>query len=643
MIPAVTEDLNKEKMSPFHEKILSECIELVKRSRTTMSRYYPDWDLQDRVFRGEKIPDLDDRKQEQKGNPQKMIVPNTYAQVMSFTSFGFLLFNQNPTFFTLEPTGDEDYGTKERDSSLVLQRDVKHNQWNTRVFQHLLDVAKFGVGIKEVGWKEEKTSAFITPDPLILNVNGVEQEVEQAGAWKEYTRFLGNEVKNVSPYRFFPDPSFPITDFRRGRYCAVEEEYPMSELYAMQDAKEVAGVDHITPLNANYAKERGAVTRWSGQNGESFRKFDSSNHNSIALVTKIQRYIVPKKYKVEGEKTLGDEEFPILFDIWYANDNRVIKCEPTKAWHGGFRWAVSQFTPDMHREINLGLADLIYMLQEVISWYVNSHITSVRRVIANRLIVDPRIIDTKTLDGEGDVYLKKGVNMPLDRAVGQLRVQDVTASHMGDADMLGKIIEMVTGVNGNAQGQYSSGRRSSYESRVVTAGAASRLKLHMHLIWEGTYSQVGRMMLMNQRQSLSFDKFQKIVGRGRAVIGPDGQPIRTPEQDIQERYNAFRGTPEEVICGDDFFIFDSTLQSEKGFMAQSLQELLTVLMSNPVAAQTWDLSPKAIFEEYMTLKGGGSVSRFSASQRIAQGLDPMPAPPPVPDVQGQNQSPAPTA
>ena len=45
-------------------------------------------------------------------------------------------------------------------------------------------------------------------------------------------------------------------------------------------------------------------------------------------------------------------------------------------------------------------------------------------------------------------------------------------------------MEVVTGVNANAMGQYNSGRRSASEARVVTAGAAGRMKMHGQLIWD---------------------------------------------------------------------------------------------------------------------------------------------------------------
>lgn len=624
----VKTELQKKEPSEFHKSILDHAKKLVKKSRSDMSKHYDDWDLHDKVFRGERIPDLEDRQAQQQDKPGKMIVPNTYAQCMTFTSFMFLMLKQNPVFYTFKPSGDEDYGTKVADSELLLEGDLAVNEWDIKLFQSILDSARFGPAILETSWERQTTHAFIVPDPEPIVWNGIVMDGPQMeGDWQEFVKYEGNIVKNVSPYRFFPDTAFPLVEFQKGNFCASEEEYTMADLRRLESEGEVAGVDHIEGFSPDYAKLRGSETRWSlSSNQNPHKSFDKET--STVLVTKLQCKIVPHKYKIgpSDSDVLGPQEFPIMYHVWYANDNRVIRCEPAKNWHGEFGWSVGQFTPDMQRDLNCGLADLIYALQDVISWFINSHITSVRRVIASRLIIDPKVIDTKTLDGEGDIYVRKSMSVPLDRAVGQLKVQDVTAAHMTDAEILNKTIEMVTGVNNNSMGQYNTGRRSAQEARTVTAGSAGRMKMHAHLLWCSLYGRAGRQMHSNQRQAISFEEFQRRVGQGRMNL-INGE---TPEMNIARRYKEFRGTPADVISGHDYFLFDSTLASEKGFIAQSLQELLVAVMSNPQVAMQWDISAQAMMEEIQRLRGAGNISRFSLSRRIASGQEALPQPQSLP-------------
>src|SRR5262245_27688898 len=122
MTQDVIDQLNTEDdQTPLHKSLLDHALSLVKMSRGKMSESYRTWDEHDQVFKGIRCWDKDDKEQAIKGKPIKMVVPNTFAQVMTFNSFLFLMFNQNRTFFELVPTGDEDYGDKERDCELLLQ------------------------------------------------------------------------------------------------------------------------------------------------------------------------------------------------------------------------------------------------------------------------------------------------------------------------------------------------------------------------------------------------------------------------------------------------------------------------------------------------------------------------------------------
>lgn len=648
MTPDVTTVLNSDKpLTPQYNALLDHVKNLVKMSRSRMSRHYLDWDHQDLIYRGERYLDLDDREQARKGKPTKMVVPNTYAQVHTFSSFLFLMFHQNDKFFELNPTGDEDFGQKRDDQELSLERDLRKSQWKRLLFQHLKDLAVFGPSILECSWVRKTTRAHITAAPVMVQHAGVTVPIRPDSEWTEFIKFEGNEVKAVSPYRWFPDTRHPLVDFQRGEFCASEEEYGIGQLRDMQEAGEVAGIDNIKPFGRNgmTSDARGGDTRttmdFSVGKGATNWLMGPSNSQKTALVTKCQVRIVPAKFDITSEKKLGPEEHQVLYHIWYANDNTLIKCEPAFAWHDQFSWTCAHFTPDMHRTVNLGLADLIYRLQDVITWHINSRITDVRRNMRGRNIIDPAGIETKTLDGEGDIFLRKSASKSgVDRWIKQLPVTDVTAGHLTDADTLGKIMEVITGVNGNAMGQYNSGRRSAQEARVVTAGAAGRMKMHGHLIWEGSLGPLAQMMMSNSRQSLSFESFSRLVGKMTddppAMDPMTGQavPGLTANQKLAQRYADFSGTPEEVICGDDFAVFDSTLASEKGFAAQSIQELIgVVLQSSPQAAmqlgQQFDVGK--MIEETQRLRGDTNPKRF----RYSPGTQPPPmAMPPAGEVPG---------
>lgn len=645
----VVGELNAQTPSPFHQALLQHALALTKMSRAKMAENYTAWDLQDQVYRGERWADEDDVKQAKKEKPIKMVVPNTFAQVMTFASFLFLMFNQRSPlpFFALLPSGDEDYGDKEKDCEKVVQKDLNHNKFNSVLFQHLLDVGRFGPSILETSWTRKISHIYVASQPTVVNYQGIQHEIAGGSEWRDFLKFEGSQIRNVSPYRFFPDTRFPLTDFQRGEFCGSEEEYSISMLNELESVGEVAGIRYIQPLPNNLKEMRGADTRTTmGITQDASRTMGSignwlagpSQSKGTALVTKLQVRLVPSQFRFGPRNApMGPETFPVLYHLWYANDNRVIRCEPAYWWHDEFGYTVSQFTPDMHRTVNLGLADLIYRIQDVVSWHINARITDVRRNMRGRLVMEPSAIDMDSVNGEGDIYLRKGMGKGgIDRVLKQLDVHDTTSGHMADADILSKIMEVVTGVNGNAMGQYNSGRRSAQEARVVTAGAAGRMKMHGHLIWDSGLGPLGRMLLSNSRQSLSEEMFMRAIGR-------PVDPQRLAE--MQLRYKLFQGTPDEVCSGDDFFTFDSTLASEKGFMASSIQELLiAILQADPMAAQrmTSELDPTKIMGEVQYLRGAGNISRFrytpqqqqeiTAEQQRRWEIEHQPPPPKPPNL-----------
>lgn len=256
-------ELSQEEPSDFHAAILDRAKALVKRSRSDMAKHYSQWDMQDQVYRGERKLDAEDTEHEREGKPTKMVVPNTFAQVMTFASFLFLMFNQNKTFFELSPVGEEDYGTKKQDSETLLEQNLRKNQWNTLLFQHLLDIGRFGPAIMECSWTRKISRAFVTPEPSVVNVQGVSATLRPGSGWQDFVKYEGNLIRAVSPYRFFPDTRHPLTDFQKGEFCASEEDYSMGQLYDLQSTGEVAGVQFIQELPRDLERERGAATRSS--------------------------------------------------------------------------------------------------------------------------------------------------------------------------------------------------------------------------------------------------------------------------------------------------------------------------------------------------------------------------------------------
>lgn len=614
MVKPIKERLSAEQQDEKILKLKNRVNELVKMSRGHMSEMYSAWDAHNDVYKGLKQPDKDDIRAREMEEPEKMIVPMTFAQVQTFVAFCFLLFTQNKRLFEIEPTGSEDFRLRD-DCESILDRDLRKNGYHSVLYQLLTDVARFGICVVRHSWSvETQVVPVVTPEQVMVQ-NGVEITQAASTSNQTVTKYEGNRLQVISPYNFFPDTRFPITEWRKGSFVADESEWHVNELKRQETQGIVHGIEHVKKMDRTTYEKRGETrlkgfSAYMGKNG-------SNEGDQIVCLTTMQMELVPKDYE------LGPEEQPVKYLVQIANDERVIRCEPLSYLHDEFLTDVGLFSPDARQEIVMGLADIIAALQEVVSYLVNTRLISIRKGLENNVVVDPNGIDMASLQNRSPwILMKKSApKLGVDKFLRQLEYRDNTAGHLNDASSIMQIMQMVTGVNENAMGQFHGGRRSATEARAVQSGSASRMRVTATILWNDCFASLGAKLLSNHRQGLSFRFFQKILGNSA---------------DINERYAQFRPSdPQELVGSNDFFVFDATLESEKGYIAQSLQELVTAMMSSPEVGMALGVDPTKIIKEILKLRGISNIERFNYDQPTSPvGILPPPTGGPTVNPQG---------
>tara|TARA_R110000772_G_scaffold266171_1_gene388308 strand:- start:29438 stop:31294 length:1857 start_codon:yes stop_codon:yes gene_type:complete len=595
MNETLLKELSQKEVSKAHQAILDKVVTCVRTSRSVMSKSYPEWNDMSKAYDSERLRDKQDLKNAATGNPEKTSVPLTYAQVNTFVAFMFMLFHQRQYFFEFEGQGKEDE-TIQAVSESIIQGDLQSNGFSLKLYQFLLDIGRFGIGVFKSSWEVEKQQ-FLSPEAkeAFKGIDDVTPEL-----YEDHVTFEGSRITSISPYHFYPDTRLPLTRFQEGEFCASEEEFPLHKLQELEARGGVAGVEHITPFNDASRSNREGHSYFP-----SIKLDDADTQKSNVVITECQIKLIPDKFEMEDGSMLGNSSKPLTYLVWVANDNRVIRIEPLNYYHGHFTYDLSQFSPDMHKQLSKSLAGQITQLQEIIDWFFNSRVASVHRTLDNQLVVDPTVVEMNTVTNNSRVIkLKRGApRVGIDRFIKSLPVQDVTANHMQDASQVGSIIQQVTGINDTAMGQFQTGRRSATEARGAISGSASRLNLYGKLIWESGLAPLGKKLLINSRQSLSQEGYESIVGTD-------------PEK--LEMFEEFKSNVFQLVRRSDFFVFDGTLPSEKQYAAQSLQELLSIVLSSPEAAAATGVQPAKLIEEIYTLRGIKNLSRFKDDGTAAQ-------------------------
>lgn len=616
----------KDPTSKEHGALLKFCKSRIDRSRKKMSENYERWDYNDAIFRSQRKIDKEDRAAVNKGNTAKMIVPLTHAQCLTFVAFCCMTLQQNPRFFNLAPTGTEDNPLREP-MELILERDRQRNRWNTFLVQFFLDIAKFSLGVAEVCYEEIVRHMRIPQQKQEVGAMGVEVTTNTNG-FQPIPVFLGNKVHPISPYRFFPDADMPLTRYQEGHYCGSEDRFDYTVLQTdpacfntdkipkftdkeLKERKEISRVDEV-PIRTN--PNLGGVDLFTKKDKESFVT------SGGVVVTKLVIDITPKNFDAgDGTQSLGDEDFPVRYIVWYSNDQIINRFDEAYYLHGMFPYIMGQYIPDQHCMVTDGLADVCDQITTYITWLANTHKASQANAVESKYAVDPAGVDMASLESRSPyIKLKKNAaNTDVRRYITQFQTVDATANAPAEIAQFKDLLESVTGLSGFMQGQSSSGRRSATQDKVVTQGAAARGKTTLGSIWDQAFQPLGRQFIANNRQDMEFDTFARIVG-GSLPINPSLPP--TPQQDpvtggitliparytIEELYALFHSDPVSIALSEDFFVFDGSLPAEKSFLAQSLQEIFMEMAANPAIAQVMGYGPselQQLLENIYTLRG----------------------------------------
>lgn len=627
MEPRVIQELSQANQTPEHKRLLDHVKGLVNMSRTHMSNFYDQWDDADMIYRGERAKDEEDKKANAQKAPSKIVVPLTYAQVQTFVAFAMNLLTQREYFYELEGTGEEDHKAAKLAEAL-LEQNLQYNQFTQVLYQFFLDIGRFSLGVVKTSWAKETEVVWIEqelpPSPFgvfgqvgsllgrAFNMPAPVPQKQTRQVRTKQTKYLGNDIRSISPYKFYPDTRLPLTDFQRGEFCGSEEEMTRAQLRQGEADGIYAGVSHIKDFQVS-------TTPRDGQRGKRFRGLTGTRpaeatHGQLkptVIVTEIQVTIIPSEFKLSDGATLGSSTEPEKWIVSYANDDRIIRLEPLGYAHNNYTYRLGQFSPDQHGLVNESISEMVSHLQLVIDWLINSHITNVRKHISNKVVADPAGLYMEDLrDHKPVIRMKPGVaNTGVDKYLKQLTVSDVTRGHIADVQVLMQFVSMTTAISDNLMGQYHTGRRSAREAANTATASGTRLRTIIKLIFDTCFLPLGRDMISNLRDGLDEETFVTVTGS--SFTDWDGfNAFKIPNE---ERYKI--GVNRTHLGKRyDFKLFDGTLPSEKASQAETLEQTLLAMMRNPegltILTQVLGYDPAKLFTEVLTLRGIKHPQRF---------------------------------
>lgn len=647
MTPEVAEIVGRRTQPKELMDLTQKCKDLVRLSRSEMSKNYDRWDFYDQVYRGERKADESDKKAQQRGEPVKQILPLTFGQIQTFVSFGYSLFNQRDYYFDTIASGVEDEAASKM-ASAILEQNLTYNKYrNVKLVQKLTDIARWGVGVTKTSWVRETQPVVeeVVDQDAMQEVRSdlaapVEQPTKTQVTYK--TKYLGNKIVNVSPYRWFPDTRLPLSRWSEGEFCADEIEISKIELHKQEKQGLVAGSEFVTDLTDESFKDRrmAFLKRGTGQTADPIGGPYSVQYR---LLTEVQIRLNPAETLIDKDTPLGPADCEQIYIVWILNDDRIVRISEAGYDHEEFGYDCAQLFEDQNHFVNFSLADVLSALQDTATWFLNSRVTNVRKTVFNQFIVDTGAIEIDDIVKRRPVIrMKSGrAGSGVNNWIQQLNVQDVTQNHVNDIGVLSSMAKEATGINETLLGQFSSGRRSAKEAANVANYAAARLVMILGSVWESSDAPMARKMLSNNRQGLDEPTLVKVYGQVNTQMNQAAAVqlvpgLAAPQLAAQgvPMYQLQSITKDQLIGNYDLSIFNGTLPSQRQAIAAVLMEWLQTAMKDPRTVLVTGLDPKLVLFEVFELLGVRNVQRFGLTPERLQQLMSMAQPAPNPGGSG---------
>ena len=614
----------------LHQKVRDHLMARLDLSERQMNAFYDRWNVMERKLQGYiKLKDWEQLVKEQENNKGKapkvlsVTIPYSFAIVSTIATYLLHTFTGRRPMFQVGSYKKETMAAA-RNMETILQYNADHTRLVKKLHRYMMDGLSYGVGVLKCSWTVTKGKRTKWNKAPAASISGQLVGESFTPSREERVVYAGNEVESVDPFMFFPDPRVPMHEVNRKGEFVFFREFVGKHILKKGEAQEIyKGVDK--------ARATLPESKYSGTGQYSLRNLRAEGEDRASTTSdgiKMASYYQVDEGTCEiipAELGLGTSEVPEKWLFTIINKDRIIRAEPFEADHDMHPCAVIEPYALGGGFGNLGVAEYVDPMQDIITWLVNSHIANVRTVINNKLIVDPARVEMGDLresaEGGWIVRLKSSAfGQDVNTVAKQFEVRDVTSGHMKDAEAFGGFGHMITGANENLMGQQAQGgRKTATEVRTSGEAGASRLAALARVISAQGIVDLTEMMTTNNLQYL--DREFEIT-----VLGSDG--LQAP----------LRISP-DMLTGDFHFpVHDGTLPLDRVALLDIWKELFLAISKDPQLRAEY--SVPRIFDWIAELGGARNIETMKL-QPNEMTQPPMPGQPPAVPGQPQPALPAP--
>ncbi len=585
--------------SPLHQRLVTEVYARAREASNEMSKRYSSWRLIDESLTAyidldsveEVIKDADSRK------PVSIVVPYTYATLETLLTYFVMAFLDNPIFRYEGTEPDDMLGAIMLEK--VIDQNCQHAKVGLNLHTMFRDSFSYGFGIVHPTWEKKwgyKTE--IAPTGFLSQVWGTFINTGVRKQRRDVVLYEGNALMNIDPYLYLPDPNVPVHTPQKGEYVGWVE--PTNYMALLQEEQ----VSQGDIFNVRYLKGSGtsgtSVFNQSRQDsGREVKSGTTSSPNAPSTnpVDVIYMYItiIPKDWG------LGEEVYPEKWLFGLAADKVIIKAKPLGLDHNMYPVAVCAPDYDGYSVSPISRLEMLYGLQTILNFLMNSHVANVRKAINDMLIVDPsliNILDLKDPQPGKLVRMRRSAwGRGVENAVKQLKVEDVTRQHVQDSAYIVDLFQRCSAAADSMMGivERRGERVSAAEATGARSSAVSRLAKSARIASIQAMHDIGYMFAFHTVQLMNKPVWIRTSGRwGEKLASIYGQGV--------ERIQVL---PENIDVDFDVMVRDGSMPNGDG---QVWTDLFRTITQQPALLGSFDVV--RIFKHIARIMGAKDVDEF---------------------------------
>jgi len=588
--------------SKLHDKLRDEVIQRANEANAAVSNRYESWNKIDEVLTTYVALDQDetDVKADDERKPVSIIFPYTYAIHETVLTYLVNAFLADPIFRYEGVSPEDTLG------AVMLEKviEVHCNKSKIALALHTMyrDALAYGIGVSAPGWEERWGFKTMAQQNGFQNMFGrfVGQGAEKVT--EEALLYEGNNLENIDPYLYLPDPNVAVHEIQKGEYCGwVSRDNLMNLLREEQTDDAIFNIKYLRQVknkrSSIFANDNSRRYEKTGMSSAGVRTGSDNNTTNPVDVVYMYIKIIPKEWE------LGDGEYPEKWLFAVANDSVIIKAKPLGLDHDMFPIVACAPDFDGYSALPLSRVEVLSGLQTTLDWLFNSHIANVRKAINDMLVVDPYLVNINDLKDPKPGKLIRMRRPAWGRGVGdavqQLQVNDITRNNIGDSAWIIQAMQTLSAADNPMMGSLRQGgpeRLTKGEFQGTQAGALSRLGRIAKVIGLQAMQDLGYMFASHTQQLMSQELYTTTTGRWQETLsgqfGQEGQRMKV--------------TPFDLLVDYDVLVRDGSVPG--GNFSDVWMQMFNVIASHPELQQTFDIG--RIFKYMATSMGAKNVDEF---------------------------------